>query len=97
MKKILLSIFAVAMLSGCTHTGQGERVQLTKTHDERFNVQFLFEADGVKVYRFVDDGRYIYFTNANGKCRYTDEQVISNGKTTMVVSTDVETMCNANN
>lgn len=97
MKKILISIFAVALLSGCTHTGQGECVQLTKTHDESFNVQFLFEADGVKVYRFVDNGRYIYFTNTNGVCRYTDEQVICNGKTTTVICTDVETMCNTTN
>lgn len=93
MKKILLSIFAVALLSGCK--GNGERVQPTQSADN-YRVELLFEVDGVKVYRFYD-GRTVYFTNANGKCRYTDEQVICNGKTTTVISTDVETMCNANN
>lgn len=94
MKKILLSIFAVALLSGCV--GQGERVQTTKSCDN-YTVVFLFEVDSVRVYRFRDAGHYVYFTNTNGVCRYTDEQVISNGKTTMVISTDVETLCNANN
>lgn len=93
MKKILLSIFAVAMLSGCN--GDGDRVQTLQSSDN-FRVEFLFEVDGVKVYRFRDGLRDVYFTNTNGKCGYTDEQVISNGKTSMVVSTDIETMCNAN-
>ena len=94
MKKILLSIFAVAMLSGCK--GNGERVQPTQSKDD-FKVEFLFEVDEVKVYRFYDAGNYIYFTNTSGRCGYTKERVVSNGKTTMVISTDVETMCNANN
>ena len=34
-----------------------------------YSVKFLFECDGVKVYRFYD-GKYIYFTNANGVTQY---------------------------
>ena len=36
---------------------------------KNYNVKFLFECDGVKVYRFYD-GKYIYFTNANGVTQY---------------------------
>ena len=31
-----------------------------------YEVVFLFECNGVKVYRYVDRGAYYYFTNANG-------------------------------
>ncbi len=34
-----------------------------------YNVQFLFECNGVKVYRF-HDGEDVYFTNANGMTKY---------------------------
>ena len=35
-----------------------------------YDVQFLFECNGVKVYRFSDLNRLIYFTNANGMTHY---------------------------
>lgn len=35
-----------------------------------YNVEFLFECNGVKVYRFIDDNKLIYFTDANGMTRY---------------------------
>ena len=37
-----------------------------------YEVVFLFECNGIKVYRFKDDwtGEYIYFTNANGRTYY---------------------------
>lgn len=34
-----------------------------------YDVQFLFECNGVKVYRFRD-GEDVYFTNANGMTKY---------------------------
>ena len=35
-----------------------------------YNVQFLFECNGVKVYRFIDCEEVIYFTDANGITKY---------------------------
>lgn len=35
-----------------------------------YDVQFLFECNGVKVYRFHDCGRNVYFTDANGMTKY---------------------------
>ena len=35
-----------------------------------YNVQFLFECNGVKVYRFMDGARRVYFTDANGMTKY---------------------------
>ena len=88
MKIILPSIFAIALLSGCR--GDGDRVQTSQSSDN-YRVELLFEVDGVKVYRFRDGLRDVYFTNTNGKCGYTTTQ--TNGKATTYH--DIETMCNA--
>lgn len=32
-----------------------------------YTVDYLFEHDGCKVYRFYDRGHYVYFTNCNGQ------------------------------
>lgn len=37
---------------------------------EDYHVHFLFECNGVKVYRFIDLGYVIYFTDANGMTKY---------------------------
>lgn len=67
---IYLSAFALLMC-GCDND-RGEKVEYTTSSPEYdYNVVKLFEAEGVSVYRFMDDGRYIYFTNANGKTSYT--------------------------
>ena len=35
-------------------------------NNKTYQVDFLFEHDGCKVYRFTDRGNNIYFTNCNG-------------------------------
>lgn len=46
---------------------------------EDYDVSFLFECNGVKVYRFRDNyiGEYVYFTNANGRTYYEYTKRIS--------------------
>ncbi len=36
-------------------------------NNSTYNVSYLFEYEGIKVYRFYDNGRYVYFTNCNGE------------------------------
>lgn len=57
MKKILLFI-AVVSLSSC----MGDGIESTKTNNDEYKVTYLFEKDGIKVYRFYD-GNYHYFTS----------------------------------
>jgi hypothetical protein len=64
MKKTL-AIYIVliglgAMLFGACSNDPMSKERLGK--DDGFEVEFLFEKDGVKVYRFFDVGRYHYFT-----------------------------------
>ncbi|MDL2215231.1 DUF4884 domain-containing protein [Dysgonomonas sp. OttesenSCG-928-M03] len=35
-------------------------------NNKDYRVDYLFEHDGCKVYRFCDNGNYVYFTNCNG-------------------------------
>ena len=35
-------------------------------NNDTYYVSYLFEYDGCKVYRFYDQGEYIYFTNCQG-------------------------------
>ena len=42
-------------------------VSSTSPNDNQtYQVDYLFEHEGCKVYRFVDHGNYVYFTNCNG-------------------------------
>lgn len=52
----LLFIVTIVLLTGCMKDEQS-----SETVGNGFQVEFLFEKDGVKVYRFYD-GRYHYFT-----------------------------------
>lgn len=82
MKKftlVLLMVFSL-ILSSCGKAGTPAQRDGAK-HD--FDVQFLFETDGVKVYRFWDAGEYIYFTNANGTTSYKTSDKYSERKTSI--------------
>jgi hypothetical protein len=35
-------------------------------NNESYQVDYLFEHEGIKVYRFLDRGRWVYFTNCAG-------------------------------
>lgn len=81
---ILCSILAL-MVSSCGYeirkkpeppkpklTKEQIRKQQYEQKLENYDVVFLFECNGVKVYRFKDKytGEYVYFTNANGRTYY---------------------------
>lgn len=82
MKKLILLSVLAFVVSSCGYEirkkPEPPKPKLTKEqirkqeYEQRlkdYNVKFLFECDGVKVYRFYD-GKYIYFTNANGVTQY---------------------------
>lgn len=80
-KLILLSVLAFVVAS-CGYeirkkpeppkpklTKEQIRMQGYEQRLKDYNVKFLFECGGVKVYRF-HDGEDVYFTNANGMTKY---------------------------
>lgn len=71
MRKIIVSLTALLALNSC----KKEAKSIEKA--EAFQLEFLFEKDGCKVYRFWD-GRYIYWASCAGSIQY--EQHTQSGK-----------------
>ena len=72
MKKLLLVL--IIGLTGCL--GEPQSTENTGKNGE-FHIEYLFEKDGIKMYRFYDGGRFHYFTTTG---ETMTEQ--SNGETT---------------
>lgn len=82
MKKLILLSVLAFVVTSCGYEirkkPEPSKPKLTKEHIRKleyeqrlkdYNVQFLFECNGVKVYRFRD-GEDVYFTDANGMTKY---------------------------
>lgn len=62
MKNLLILALICTFISSCAKTAQEE----VTTNNRNFKVELLFEVDGCKVYRFIDNG-YRYFSNCSGE------------------------------
>lgn len=60
---LFLLLFFVTTFLSC---GGVPLVSSEADNNETYSVQYLFEHEGCKVYRFKDKGEYIYFTNCQG-------------------------------
>ena len=70
-----ISVIAVALASfvcGCSETA----VETRKTSNPAISVDLLFEHQGVKIYRFHDGDRTLYYADARGKTAWE----VSKGK-----------------
>ena len=63
MKTLLTAAALIGVALGIGLTGCLKDPQSTKVEGNGFRVEFLFEHDGVKMYRFYDGGQCHYFTN----------------------------------
>jgi hypothetical protein len=59
-------ILTAGLFTSCMEEGLGEQ----KTNNEEIEVTLLFEKDGCKVYRFIDGGKSVYWTDCRGKVEY---------------------------
>lgn len=59
----LISI--AALFTSCV--SQKPISSVTPVNNKTYQVDFLFEYDGCKVYRFADFGNYIYFSNCGNE------------------------------
>jgi len=62
--KILVQIFVLSIcITGLASCYTGIPLKSGKSeNNQTYEVSYLFEHDGVKVYRFLDMGNYVYFT-----------------------------------
>ncbi len=80
MKKYL--IILVLFFSACKHEAQ------ETTHSGDFKIEFLFEKDGCKMYRFKDAGDLIYWANCEGRTSY--ETTFVSGKPPTVIKKQIQ-------
>lgn len=62
---IRTSILLIVFSSFFSCISQRPISQLPPANNESYRVDYLFEHEGCKVYRFFDRGHYVYFTNCN--------------------------------
>lgn len=86
MKKIIIISIALLALTAC-ESKQVEEVKASS--NQSYPVE---KVDGITVYRFRDNDRYVYFTNRTGDVQYSYQKRV--GKATKNVK--VQTMCNNN-
>ena len=60
LTRLFILLFVMAGVSSC-YTGIPLK-QGKSENNRTYEVSYLFEHDGVKVYRFMDMGNYVYFT-----------------------------------
>ena len=68
MKTLIYISLIIIVIAGLLSCAAG--VPITKqapVNNKTYEVEYLFEHDGCKVYRFADYGDFIYFTNCNGE------------------------------
>lgn len=63
MKNLLLT-WIIFLFIACA------KEPITTEQKGEFKVEFLFEKNGCKVYRFLDSGRYIYWSDCTGNIEY---------------------------
>jgi hypothetical protein len=61
-----------------------------KSSNDKIDVYLLFKTGGCSVYRFVDAGHYVYFTDCSGKTTSVYQQ--TTGKTSYEVRIENETI-----
>jgi hypothetical protein len=78
MKKLVLAVILfVTFLGFYGCTGEAKDV----VQDGDFKIEFLFEKDGCRMYRFKDGGRFIYWAvSNNGNTRVQSDYSVNSGK-----------------
>lgn len=79
MKKYLPLLFFLPATTGCNVHYSKPLQTGASDNNKTYTVQYLFEHEGCKVYRFRDGVDYVYFTNCNGEAIHkTDSTQVRN-------------------
>ena len=61
------SLFLLLSLIACSRAIRLPLVEAPTQNNPTYQISYLFEHDGCKVYRFYDNGNMVYFTNCQGE------------------------------
>ncbi|MEO6758395.1 MAG: DUF4884 domain-containing protein [Saprospiraceae bacterium] len=78
MKNSLLPVLLCSVFFTACHITRERPISKTEADNNRtYKVEYLFEHDGCKVYRFRDNSNYVYFTSCNGETiSYPDSSTV---------------------
>jgi len=65
------TVLVMTILSSCV-IRKPIVVEQSKNNKD-YDIAYLFEHDGCKVYRFQDMGHYVYFTNCHNEVNYNSD------------------------
>lgn len=65
--KLILYLFTIGFITQflCSCMVHRPLVSRPSENNDTYKVHYLFEHEGCKVYRFRDNGNYVYFTNCS--------------------------------
>jgi hypothetical protein len=66
-KSLIIAFCGLFAVQSCSVHVQKPVSKNKAANNKDYEVAFLFEHDGCKVYRFEDGGQFIYFTSCNGE------------------------------
>ena len=61
----IIAIFTLFFSCTIMQPRQKPVSSVTPNDNQTYKVEYLFEHQGCKVYRFLDEGHYVYYTNCN--------------------------------
>jgi hypothetical protein len=61
--KITIIITVIIFIALSCFYFRSQPIEKETTNNSDYSVSYLFEKDGIKVYRFYDRGEYVYFTS----------------------------------
>ena len=77
--KLFLPLLAFLFIVSCRTERPLPLTTSKSDNNQTYTVDFLFEHNGCKVYRFYDAGNFVYFTNCKGEAIVkTDSMEIRN-------------------
>jgi hypothetical protein len=62
----ITTLFILTLIFGCSPSRE-PLSKINPVNNKSYTVEYLFEHDGCKVYRFEDRGNNVYFTNCKGE------------------------------
>lgn len=86
MKKLLTISLLAILLAGCA------KESIETEQKGEFKVELLFEKNGCKVYRFVDAGEYIYWSDCSGRVGYNQRTTHHTGKSTYTTTKYIQSI-----
>lgn len=84
MKIIFLVLTFLAGFISCTIPMKKPLYTEATKNNRDYEISYLFEHDGCKVYRFFDLGNAVYFTSCNGETNYMADSITTIKNTTRI-------------